>query len=142
MTVQDAALEEIRGRLASLERQNRRPKRWGVGALIAAASLALLGQAPSKKTVEANEFILRDDGGHVRAKLSMNVPEGAAPGYPAETQLVMFDEKGRKRLSLQAGFLSGLALYDQEGRDRGDFYTGGFDLSASLMLNDEQGRPQ
>jgi hypothetical protein len=99
-----------------------------------------MGQAPSKKIVEANEFILRDDSGNIRAKLSMSVHAGAAPGYPASPQLTLFDEKATQRVQMDGdAFIPGLTLYDNQGRDRGRF---GVVLdSAVLGLKDEHGRP-
>lgn len=72
MTSQETALEEIRGRLVRLEKQNRRLKQLGIGALIVIASLVLVGQASPKKTIEANEFILRDSSGKARARLCVD----------------------------------------------------------------------
>lgn len=145
MSSQETALEEVRVRLVKLERQNRRLKQMGAVALIAAASLFLMGQASSKKTVEANEFILRDDSSNVRARLSMNVPAGAAPGFPAGPQLVLFDEKGKERVKLMAvaGWDAGLMLYDAEGRNRGSFTeSDAFDIGPVLMLLDKKGNLQ
>lgn len=50
-------LEELHDRLLKLEKQNRRFKQLGVAAMIGVAALVVMGQAPSKKTNEANEFI-------------------------------------------------------------------------------------
>jgi hypothetical protein len=96
MTSQETALEEIRGRLVRLEKQNRRVKQHGVAALIVAASLFLMGQAPSKKTIEANEFILRDASGNVRAKLAMRA-DLSTP------EMLLFDDKGNVSIQLIGG---------------------------------------
>ncbi len=47
-------------RLEKLERQNRRMKQAGAVALVLAAAVLLIGQAPRTRIVEANEFILKD----------------------------------------------------------------------------------
>jgi len=39
-------------------------------ALVSLALLMVMGQAPSKKAVEANQFVLHGDSGDVRALLS------------------------------------------------------------------------
>jgi hypothetical protein len=65
------SFEGLHDRLARLEIQQRRLKRLGAAALIIATLLVVMGQAPSKKIVEANEFILKDDSGNVRARLFM-----------------------------------------------------------------------
>jgi hypothetical protein len=69
MNSQQNGFADLHVRLLKLEAQNRRLKRLGAAALIAVALLVTMGQAPAKKTVEANEFILRDDSGNIRARL-------------------------------------------------------------------------
>jgi hypothetical protein len=73
-------------RLVILEKQNRRFKQLGAALLVLLASLAVMGQAPSKKVVEANEFVLRDDAGKVRAKLLIDQPF-------EKSALLLYDEK-------------------------------------------------
>ena len=60
-------------RLEKLERQNRRLKQVGAVALILAAAVLLMGQAPATRTVEANEFVLKDASGNVRGRFSMTI---------------------------------------------------------------------
>jgi hypothetical protein len=47
----------IEERLERLERQNQNLKRAGTAILVLAASILLMGQAATTKTVEANRFI-------------------------------------------------------------------------------------
>jgi len=42
-------------------------KRVGVIVLLIAASLMLMAQAPNKRTIEANEFLLRDSADKIRS---------------------------------------------------------------------------
>ena len=87
MTSQETTLEEVRERLIKLEGQNRRLKQMGAVALVVAASLLVMAQALRTKTVEAdvveairveaNEFILKDKNGNVRARLSSPHPIGS-----------------------------------------------------------------
>ncbi len=138
MNSNPARFEELERRLLSVEKQNRRLKQLGAALLVLVTSLIVMGQAPSKKTVEANEFILRDSGGNVRAKLSMDVHVGSAPGYPASPQLVFFDEKGKQRVQMDGdAFSPGLNLYDSQGRRRGSFDVA-LDTGV-LFLSDEHG---
>jgi len=100
------SLEDLHDRILKLEKQNRRFKRLGVAALIVPALLLFMGQAPSKKTIEANEFILRDDGGNIRARLFVtekNTTKMAIPGM-AEPVPITFNPKAM------------LALYDEKGK--------------------------
>jgi hypothetical protein len=103
---QPARFEDLERKLLSLEEQNRRLKQLGAALLVLVTSLIVMGQAPSKKTVEANEFILRDDGGNIRARLfvtaknttNMTVP-GLTEPVPVTTNpkpaLALYDEKGQ-----------------------------------------------
>jgi len=97
---------ELQYRLLKLETQNRQLKRLGAAALIVVTSLVVMGQAPSKKTVEANEFILRDDSGNIRARLfmtakttttmtipGMNIPVPAT--FNPKATFSLYDEKGQ-----------------------------------------------
>lgn len=114
-----------------------------------------MGQTAPKKALEANEFVLKDDGGSVRARLSMGVPPGAASGFPAVAQLTLLDEKGKKRVLLTGGTssdtsvltqhdprtgLPGLSLYDEREHPRVFLTeTDAFDLGPVLFLLDAQG---
>jgi hypothetical protein len=60
--------------LDALERQNRRYKRAGATIVLMALSATLLmGQARATKVLEANEFVLKDASGKVRARLGIGV---------------------------------------------------------------------
>jgi hypothetical protein len=121
-----ARFEELERRLLSLEKQNRRLKRLGAAALIVVTLLVVMGQAPSKKTIVANQFILADDNGKPRATLWMNtnnrVPE-----------LLFFNEQERVAAKLQP---SSLALFDAQGPIRGLFSVN--NTGGSLLLIDSE----
>ena len=117
--------EDLQERLVRLERQNRRFKQMGAVALAIAAVVILMGQAPAKKSIEANEFVLRDNEGNIRARLSVaTLPSGDEKTSTA--QLVLFDKQGAQRMKLDSGFsgsLGGLygatlTLADGNGKDR------------------------
>jgi hypothetical protein len=134
MNSQPQGFEELRDRVLKLEKQNRRFKQLGVATLIVPALLLVMGQAPSKKSVEANEFILRDDSGNVRATLSMN----AALARP---ELVLRDEQGKARVDLVGSSLKsapvggGIRILNSEGLPIGQLAAGN-DGTARLMLID------
>jgi hypothetical protein len=127
MKFQFDGLEDIRARLLRLERQNRRLKQLGTAMLIVFASLSVMGQAPSRKVIEANEFILRDESGNVRARLSMNAT--------LNPEMILLDEKGKIKLKLEGGIgqaadIGGfVSVFDGLGQERGmlsaDTYAGG-----------------
>ena len=67
-------VEMLVGRLEKLERQNRGMRQGGSTALVLTAALLLMGQAAPKKTpfpktrtVDANEFVLKNSNGKVGA---------------------------------------------------------------------------
>lgn len=138
MNSQPNAFEELRDRILKLEKQNRRLKHCGVAVLIIPALVLVMGQVPSKKAVEANEFILRDDAGRVRAKLWMstaneNVPDINFRGKPSPT-LALFNEQGKITVAVKAGldslpflpsqtgnniYAGSVAVFDNDGHERG-----------------------
>ena len=63
---------DMEGRLARLERQNRRLRLMVYGGLIAIAGGVLTAQTRSVQTVEAERFVVRDGAGHVRAVLGLD----------------------------------------------------------------------
>jgi hypothetical protein len=132
---------DLEERLLRLEKQNRRLKQLGVAALIVVASALVMGQAPANKTVEANEFVLRDASGRVRARLAMKMSPDRKFDYP---DMVLLDPKGQARIELfgsNGGDVesshAGLVLYDAKGQVRMNVGTGA--SSSSLSLSDAEG---
>jgi hypothetical protein len=111
-------LEELQDRLLKLEKQNRRFKQLVAVALIGVAAMVVMGQAPSKKIVEANEFILKDTSGRVRVKLGM---DDKVPG------IVLLNENGQPMVlladasSYRAGIGGSVQIFNSEGQERGRF---------------------
>jgi hypothetical protein len=88
MSTEESVLE----RLNALEKQNRRMKQIGVAVIMIAASLLVMAQKqPTNRTVEANEFVLRDSSGDVRSKWSMT-QEGP--------RLSLLDSEGKERVGV------------------------------------------
>lgn len=79
-------------RLERLEKQNRRFKQIGALALILVGSVLLMGQNSARRTVEANEFLLKDENGKSRAEWVVS---------PSVTALIFDDEAGYASLVLQ-----------------------------------------
>ena len=95
MLTQDSSLPTILARLDKLDRQNRRFKRVGTTfAFLALTATLLMGQAPTEKVVEANEFILRDSSGKIRAKLGV---------LGDLASLELYDSSAKSMASLVAG---------------------------------------
>jgi len=116
-------MESLGKRLSRLERENRWLKRIGGITLLGVAAVVLMGQAAPRKVtkvIEAEEFILRDGTGKVRARLG-----SAADGSPG---LELLDEKENARAVLGHSALeymrtntivqrpaSSLVLFDKDG---------------------------
>jgi hypothetical protein len=96
MQIEAASVDSLRSRLENLEAQNRLTRRLGIGVLLLVSVVALIAQARPEtsnvKTLDANEFQLRDAAGRVRAKLWM--VEGKLP------TLMMMDDQGHKTAQL------------------------------------------
>jgi hypothetical protein len=100
-------------RLDKLERSNRRLKLSGLVVLVGLAAFGLMGQArPPLQTVEAQEFVVKDAGGVVRARL------GASP---SAVSLSLSHEGGRANLVVLGGRGQGahLAVSDSAGKVKG-----------------------
>jgi hypothetical protein len=104
-------IQDLHERLLKVERQNLRFKRIGAAALVVAVSLLVMGQASQKKTVEANEFVLRDDSGNMRAKLSVDEKTSVA-------QFLLLDKEGRLDIKLDSAWGGSLAVADAQGTTR------------------------
>jgi hypothetical protein len=78
MQIPESTLEALTDRVAKLEAQNRRLKKAGIASFIVAAAIIAMGQAPEKKVIEANEFVLQDASGKMRARLSMETKDKPA----------------------------------------------------------------
>jgi len=141
-------LEQVQERLLKLEMQNRKLKRAGGAALIVAASLLLMGQTSRTKpvltgqsnTVEANQFVLKDKGGKVRATFSIDErPDNSGP-----VQLVFYGGDGKERVRLNSGALPSfggtLNLADEKGTER-IFISSSGAFGPSLSLDDSKGLP-
>lgn len=84
----------IEQRLEKLERQNRRMKLAGIGALVIAGAFLLTGQASGPRIlpeVRANSFVLVDAQGKPRATLGM---------YADQPRLALSDTNGTVRAAL------------------------------------------
>ncbi|OFW41081.1 MAG: hypothetical protein A3J28_15815 [Acidobacteria bacterium RIFCSPLOWO2_12_FULL_60_22] len=92
-TLEGFDLRSLTERLQRLEKQNRKFKQGCILVLVLSTCFLLMGQSPRSRTVEANEFILKDSNGKMRGVLRVrsNVPE-----------FTLLDDKGGPRISLKA----------------------------------------
>jgi hypothetical protein len=99
-------LSNLLARVQKMERENRVLKLGGLVVLLAVAAVIAMGQAATKRTIVADEFILKDSAGNKRATLGLD------RGEPA---LTLFDATGHDRAWLGT---EGIVLSDSNGTDR------------------------
>ena len=112
----EPTLDALTTRLERLERECRLSKRALRVVLVGALALGLMGQAPPHrmpKSLEAEEFVLRDSRGQVRAVLGRDQSASA-------TMLQIFGENGkpRTRLTVASDGTSSLEVIDSGERVR------------------------
>jgi hypothetical protein len=125
--------EELQERIVKLEQQNRRFKQLGVGMLAIAALILVMGPTPSKKIIDANEFVLRDDAGNTRARLFMTretattakellgIDNSTPVTIPPEATLAMYDNAGNIRVMLNG---NDIAFENAQGHLGGELGNG------------------
>jgi hypothetical protein len=147
-------LREVVERLEKLERQNRWLKQAAPLVALAALCGLLMAQTPGHRTVEANEFVLKDADGTARGRWSVGA---YGPGFvlldangknrvaldvldPAGAGLTLSDASGRQRTHLVATVNGpGLHLTDANGKDRVLVTADDTEDSAGLFLYDKKG---
>jgi hypothetical protein len=141
----EPTIEALAERVAKLEVQNRRFRKALTAALVAASAIAVMGQGRTSRTLEANEFVLKDTSGTERARLSVDTTIGPI--------LTFYGEKNQISASLHGGdepllYLnkaenkgslmlqnSGVTIWGKTGRFRVDLGEEG----PSLDLKDNEG---
>src|ERR1700730_9968055 len=106
----DPTRDTLTTRLERLERASRRSKRITLAVLVGVAAAALVGQAaPHRpaKSLEAEEFVLRDSRGQVRASLGTTQSPGATV-----LQLHAENGKPRARITVSSDGTSSLEVMD------------------------------
>lgn len=130
MTSQDNLL----ARVEKLERQNRRMKLGGLGALVIAGAFLLMGQASGPRTqdeVRANGFVLVDTSGETRARLFMS-SDGP--------ELALYYANGKMGAWLTAGeLLNGTALDMIDASGKAGVALTAFPKGPLLNVMDAQG---
>jgi len=134
----DTAVEVLARRVERLERENRRLKGAGTAVVLGLVAVFLMGQAvPTRPTIEAQRFVLKDKGGKIRAALG----EGSAD---EPLGLVLYDknQKLRAALGLRVDDSSPtLQLVDERVPGWAELHPAGLTItgkgSASIGLSDE-----
>jgi hypothetical protein len=114
------SLEELAGRLDSLERENRWLKRIGGASIVGFLSLIALGTSTfrSPREITAERFVLNDSSGHPRARLEMRKDGPALALLSPEHRdqvLLQAVESGSSVLEYYRGSELGASLSDYAG---------------------------
>ena len=130
----DAIMQSVFARLEKVERENRRIKRVGLAVLLFASLTVLMGQARSPRTIEAEQFVLRDV--HGRERLAIGTPKvsGATGLGTDEPAIWLVDEKGQDRAILNS---DGLRFADEKERPASEFDSGN---TPRLILRSADGK--
>jgi hypothetical protein len=126
----------IAQRVERLERAQRRWQRLAAGAVLGLVAVAVMGQKPAPRVVEAERFILRDGAGRIRAELGVDGEQSVAlrfrdadnlPRLSVGTEngasVLVLNEQGGK---VRAGLVTlpqgspALTLYDSNGKNRAE----------------------
>jgi len=105
MIAEDHRVQSLLKRVEKLEARNRRANQGFAVLALALGCLLLMGQARPPRTLEAQEFVLKDPSGNRRATLR-NGPDGAL--------LTLWDANGKLRIGISAAFI----LVDSSGRTK------------------------
>jgi hypothetical protein len=106
------------------------------GVILAAGLGLAIARRKRRRTVEAEEFVVRDSTGMRRAKFGMSEDGGVHPR--------LFDKDGVSRVSLGAtpNEYARLRLYDQHGALRAAVAVFPDDAGVGVVLNDQAGHPR
>jgi hypothetical protein len=128
-------LHKLTSRVEALERQNRRFRFVAVAFILLAAVGSLATGSSKSRTIEAEQFIVRDSQGRARVTIATAPAAGAAVSLSPDEPAVWFsDEKGRDRLILAT---DGLRLANSKSQPALDVTAGSIEgQPASIRLYD------
>jgi hypothetical protein len=110
-TMSERTLEVLTERLDRLERENHWWRRLGLSFLLATVAIATLGQAPARSVlsiIQAERFVLVDEGGNVRGELGIT--------DAGMTRFVLRQPGPEGHASFAELQPAGLALHERKGR--------------------------
>jgi hypothetical protein len=141
----DPTVQVLAERVAKLEAQNGRFRKAVMAALVAASAVAVMGQARTSRVLEANEFVLKDTAGTVRAHLYADTTIGPTLTFYGEGNYISASLHGgnepllylNKAEGKGSSMLknSGVTIWGKTGRFRVDLGEEG----PSLDLKDDEG---
>ena len=127
-------LQKLKLRIEALERENRRFRTGAVGLILLAALGSMAAVSPKPRTIEAEQFIVRDSKGRSRVTIGTVPVSGAAVSLAPDKPAVWFsDEKGRDRLILAT---DGMRIANSKSQPALDVISGTSQDPARIRLYD------
>jgi len=133
MFLQDSGELTLSQRVSTLEKQNKMLRAAVYAIALSAACVVLISQAAPKRVLEANEFVLHDPSGTIRARLGFDAKQ--------EPMLALYDSKGNPRILVDSGG-PGIALIDESKATRADMWLDARGPGFSLWDKDGRLRTQ
>jgi hypothetical protein len=131
-------MQAVLRRIETLEKENRRLWRTGLALAVLAVAVFGMGQTkPKPRTVEAEQFILRDGQG--RARLTIGTPRfsEAAMGIGTDSPVIrLMDDRGTERVILTTQSL----YFVSEGLERAASIQAAPGGGGDLLLFDSKGK--
>ena len=109
------AFQSLAARVEKLERQNRWMKQTGLAVFVIIIILPLMGQKQTTRTIEAEQFILRDAQGHERLTIGTPRISGAAVGLQPDEPAIWLDREAKAHAVLTS---DGLVISNDKGTTR------------------------
>lgn len=123
---------ELEARLLRLERDNSLLRRVLATLVVVAAVPLLAAYVPANDKIEASEFVVRDKGGAVRARLYLD--------ELGKTRLVLKDKDGKSTVALSSGDGAAMSLGDKEGKSNVVLSSGS--AAKGILVLESDGKPK
>ena len=132
MDTSTSDFQSLASRVEKLERQNRWMKRTSLAVFVIVIVLILMGQKQTTRTVEAEQFILRDAQGHERLTIGTPRISGAAVGLEPDEPAIWLDREAKAHAVLTS---NGLDISNDKGTAR----LGVSNLGPRIIVADAKG---
>lgn len=123
---------DLEARLLRLERDNSLLRRVLATLVVVAAVPLLTAYVPANDKIEASEFVVRDKGGAVRARLYLD--------EQGKTRLVLKDKDGKSTVTLSSGDGAAMSLGDKEGKSNVVLSSGS--AAKGILVLESDGKPK
>jgi hypothetical protein len=123
---------DLETRLARLERSNRNLRRLLAAFAIVAAIPLLAAYVPANDKLEASEFVVRDKGGAIRARLFVD--------EQGRSRLILRDRDGQSTAMISSGEGASLSLGDKT--DKTTVVVSAAGSARGVVMLESEGKPK